>query len=147
MGQCRNINKMLTLLIYIDCIISILFFLAKWGNGLVEESIAKAKRTSEAIDKLNLAMRGINHNSQKLNENMALFDKSTDNIKEAILNTSTAMQEMSEGINEQAYNLSNINEKVYSISAEINENLNMSREISDDSIAFIFYSKLILTVV
>jgi methyl-accepting chemotaxis protein len=78
---------------------------------------------------------------------MALFDKSTDNIKEAILNTSTAMQEMSEGINEQAYNLSNINEKVYSISAEINENLNMSREISDDSIAFIFYSKLILTVV
>ena len=147
MGQYKNINTMLTLLIYIDCIISILLFLAKWGNGLVEESITKAKRTSEVLDRLNLAMREINHNSQKLNENMALFDKSTDNIKEAILNTSTAMQEMSEGINEQAYNLSNINEKVYSISAEINENLNMSREISDDSIAFIFYSKLILTVV
>lgn len=133
MNQYFNVWTTITMFVYIDGILSILYFLTKWGKNLVEESINKEKKVLELYEKLNYTMDEIDKGSEKLNNKVVLFDKDIANVKNAMSNVNITMQEMAKGINEQAESLSNINEKMTQISDNFNTNIELSQEISQNA--------------
>lgn len=133
MNQYFNVWTTVTMFVYINGILSILFFLTKWGKELVEASNSKEKKVTELLDKLNYTFDEINKGSNKLNGNVILFDNDVTNVKNAMSNVTITMQEMAKGINEQALNLNNINERITQISDAVNTNLELSQEVAHNA--------------
>ncbi|MCX8130369.1 MAG: methyl-accepting chemotaxis protein [Clostridia bacterium] len=127
MGYYLNLGSLFGLLVYINCILGILYLLTKWGRALVDDSIQKEKKAKELLEKLNLTMREVDKGSITLNENVAFFNKNIHNTKEAMTGINNAMQEMAKGVNEQAENINSMFEKMSVVSNEVNEILDLSR--------------------
>jgi methyl-accepting chemotaxis protein len=102
MEQNFNINAAAALIIYIDIVLSILFFLTKWGKALVDSSVEKEKKTTELLEKLKKTMDEIDKGSEKLDGGVHTFNDNIQNTKEGMSNINTAMHEIAKGVTEQA---------------------------------------------
>lgn len=133
MAQQHNFSPVIALLVYINIVISILFFLTKWGKALVYSSIEKEKISAELLEKLKQTMDEIDKDSDRLNREVINFNNNIQNTKEGMANISTAIHEMAKGVTDQAEGISSINDNIAMISSDVDENLKMSREVSKDA--------------
>ena len=131
--QNLKLSVVIALLVYINVIICILYFLTKWGKSLVDNSIEKEKRTTELLEKLKQTMDEIDRDSDKLNEGVIVFKDNIQNTKEGMANINAAMHEMAKGVTDQAEGISSVNENMALISTDLNVNLRTSKEISKDA--------------
>ncbi|ADL49815.1 methyl-accepting chemotaxis protein [Clostridium cellulovorans] len=139
-----DIWVLLYLIICINSILVLLYFLTKWGKGTVNEAINKEKISEELSGKLNTSLEEIKNGSNLLNKTVIDFDRNIASSKEAISTMNTAMHEMANGINEQAENLNSVNEemniaaenvlKTEKISASVNlESAKMTEQVTEGS--------------
>lgn len=133
MQQNYSFGAVVALFVYINIILSILFYLTKWGKALVNSSFEKEKKTTELLKKLKHTLDEIDKDSDKLNESVLIFNDNIKNTKEGMANINSAMHEMAKGVTDQAEGISSINENITLISSDVNENLRMSKEVSKDA--------------
>jgi len=107
-----DIWVLLYLIICINSILVLLYFLTKWGKGTVNEAINKEKISQDLSAKLNASLKEIKSGTNLLNKTVVDFERSISSSRESISNMNTAMHEMASGINEQAEDLNSINEEM-----------------------------------
>lgn len=133
-NQYRNFGTIEALLVYINCILTLLFFLTKWGKALVENAIEKERQATELFEKLKITMDEIDKGSEKLNEGVIVFNNNIESTKEGMSNINFTMHDMARGIAEQAEGMNLVNEAIEKIALDVSENLKMSDAISKDAI-------------
>lgn len=121
------------ILICINAILTVLFFLAKWGKNMVDAAISKEKISNELSKRLNTSMEEIRESSGLLNSTIVDLNKNIKSSKEAISNVNTAMQEMADGVGEQAESLGSVNEKMNIASSNILKNEKISNKINNEA--------------
>lgn len=100
------------LILCLNSILTILYFLTKWGKETVNEAIKKEKISQDLSAKLNASLKEIKSGTNLLNKTVVDFERSISSSRESISNMNTAMHEMASGINEQAEDLNSINEEM-----------------------------------
>ncbi|GKX65339.1 methyl-accepting chemotaxis protein [Inconstantimicrobium mannanitabidum] len=128
-----NIWTLIYVLICVNSILCLLFFLTKWGRALVDAAVAKEKVSMELSEKLNVSMEQIKTSINVVNSTIDDFDRDIDSSKEAISNLNIAIQEMASGVSEQSGSLSSINEKMQFASKNIVQNTEISNKVKNEA--------------
>lgn len=118
------------LLICVNSILVLLYFLTKWGRDTVNAAVKKEKIAEELSEELNASLEEIKKSAALLNSTVIDFDKNIASSTESISNVNAAMSEMASGVNEQAESLSEINENMNSASNNVLKNEKISRDVS-----------------
>ena len=121
------------LLVCINSIIALLYFLTKWGKNTVNSAVQKEKIAEELSEKLNASLEEIKKSVALLNLTVIDFDKNIASSTESISNVNAAISEMANGVSEQAESLSDINEKMNVASNNILKNEKISSTVSTES--------------
>lgn len=121
------------ILICVNGVLVLLFFLTKWGKNMVNAAISKEKISNELTQKLNMSMKEIEKSSKLVNSTITNFHQNIKSSKESISNVNTAMQQMAKGVSEQAESLGSVNEKMNLASNNIFKNKEISNKVNDES--------------
>lgn len=134
-SSTKNVNiwSFIQIIVCINFVLILLYFLTKWGNQLIESAEEKEKISTELADKLNNSMKEIQKNSDILNTNLIMFNKNISSSKEAISNVNNAISDISDGINDQSEDLKSINEKMNNSSENIKKSQIVSDKVSTQS--------------
>lgn len=127
------IGNFIATIICIDAILIILFFLTRWGKGIVHTAISKEKVSENLSQKLNDSMVDIKKNANLVNSTIVDFNTRMHSLKETISNVSTSIQQMSYGISEQAESLSNVNDKINIASNGLAENDKIAEKVNTET--------------
>ena len=109
------------------------YFLTKWGMELVEATKIKEQNATELIIRLKETMKKVNEGNKVLNRNLNVFNENIQLTRESSDNITLAMQDMGEGIREQAENIDNINLEVNNVLNDVKETQYISQEISGNT--------------
>lgn len=121
------------ILICVNGMLILLFFLTKWGKSTLSAAITKENYSIELSTKLNISMEGIKKNANLLNSTIVDFDKNIKSSKESISNVNTAIQEMTCGVSEQAESLGNVNVEMNIASNNVLKNKKISNKVNDEA--------------
>lgn len=134
-SSTKNVNiwSFIQIIVCINFVLILLYFLTKWGNQLIKSAEEKEKISTELADKLNNSMKEIQKNSDILNTNLIMFNKNISSSKEAISNVNNAISDISDGINDQSEDLKSINEKMNNSSENIKKSQIVSDKVSTQS--------------
>lgn len=121
------------ILICVNGMLILLFFLTKWGKSTLSAAITKENFSIELSTKLNISMEGIKKNANLLNSTIVDFDKNIKSSKESISNVNTAIQEMTCGVSEQAESLGNVNVEMNIASNNVLKNKKISNKVNDEA--------------
>jgi methyl-accepting chemotaxis protein len=121
------------LLVCVNSILVLLYFLTKWGKSTIDSAVKKEKIAQELSEKLNASLDEIRKSTVLLNSTIISFDKNIDSSTESISHVNSAISEMADGVSEQAESLSNINEKMNVASKHILENQEIARSVNSSS--------------
>lgn len=133
MGQYTNIGTFLALFTYVNCILVILFFLAKWGRALVDDAEKKSLQSETLLGQLGVVIDKVEAGSQHLDENVHVFSSGIENLSQGMSGINTAIQEMAKGINEQAHSISGINGRIAETTSEMRRSQELSKGATDDA--------------
>lgn len=122
------------LLISVDGIIILLYFLTNWARSLVDDALNKEQKAVELLNKLNSTMLEVENGSYKLNDNVIKFNDNIKTSKESLSSINIAVQEMAQGISEQAIGINEINNRIVAASEDVKENQRNTEKISDDTL-------------
>ena len=121
------------LLVCVNSIWVLLYFLTKWGKNTIDSAVKKEKIAEEISEKLNASLEEIQKSAILLNSTVVSFDKNITSSTESISNVNSAISEMADGVSEQAESLSNINEKMNLASKQILKSEEIARSVNSSS--------------
>jgi methyl-accepting chemotaxis protein len=124
---------LVVLSIHLNGIIILLFFLTKWGKGLVDSALNKEQQATELLNKLSSTMIKVENGSDILNSNVNIFNENINSSKESLSSIAIAVQEMAKGISEQAAGINDINDRMSIVSENAKENQRNAEKISEDA--------------
>ncbi|WP_234121916.1 methyl-accepting chemotaxis protein [Clostridium hydrogenum] len=130
LGTKAAIDQFIQIVFIIDAIVVILYFLTKWGNGLVNSAVEKEKNSTELLEKLQNTMSQIEKSTKILsngisncNENITITDNAGKNIWSAV-------EEIAKGAGVEAGNAANISVAAKNAVSVVKETSNMSKEMN-----------------
>ena len=109
MGTNLVVSEFVQRLTIIDAVILVLYFLAKWGNELVEASLLKEKNANELLGKLQTTMKQIEKSTEVLNVSVSTCNENINIAKISSSNITASVQEISKGAETEADSATNIN--------------------------------------
>lgn len=123
----------ISLLIKLDFIILILFFICKWGNELIKTAQQKENQATGLLQSLDNALKVVSENTTSLNSDIANCNKNVGKLKD-ISNVMTAtVQEVTNGVVSQAESISQISEMMSNADHKVSEINNFSKHLSETS--------------
>lgn len=120
-------------IVLINCAIACLFFLTKWGNELVNEAKGKEAEAGQLLEKLKITMNKVETSICVLDKNIKSVNQSTDANQIASDNINTSMQQMAQGIQQQAENINSINYKISDTVNDVKITQSISNSLFEDS--------------
>jgi methyl-accepting chemotaxis protein len=132
-GQYKNIGSILALIVYIDSILVILFFLSKWGNELIKNAAGKEKEATDVLNELKNTFGIIENNTSLLNSEITESYKKLKQLKISSEQITLTEHEVAEGVSSQAESLSDISSMVGNADVMINETSRLSMQMSEVS--------------
>jgi len=129
-GQYTNVGSIISLLLYINTIIGILYFLTKWGRELVNVSIEEGIKTKNLLDKLETTMENININTTVLNKDIKDSYIQLEEVRETSMGIVSTVQEVAKGVVEQAESLSQISEMMNEANGKVSEVNNSAKQLA-----------------
>lgn len=129
-----NTFAYIALMVELNCLLVLLFFLTKWGKDLVNNSVKKENVAIELSNQLGKSMKEIKGNVILVNTTITDFDKSIESSMEAISNLSAAMEEMSAGVSEQAESIASVNGKMNAASDKTDKNEKITNKVYDEAV-------------
>lgn len=112
LGTYNTIQEFIIRLLFTNVFVVGLFYLANWGNELVQTSIAKEKEAVELLEKLQITMNTIKESSTILNNNINRSNENIETTREISDAVNIAIQEIAKGVEESALSINNINERM-----------------------------------
>lgn len=128
-GPNTTLPVFIFVLIVLNGIIGLLYFLSKWGRELVIESYIKQVKAEEILDELKKTLNKVESSTDIIDNGINQLNKNINNISESSQNITTSMQEMSKSIQEESSSAYGINEAMSESLKAVNE----TRKISEKS--------------
>lgn len=125
-GMHRPINFLISTVFMVDGIFMILFFINKWGNGMITQAKNKEEELHQTLNQ-------IEQSSEYLDKNVAMLNTNMESIVNSSNYTSQSMNEISIGTTQQAQGISSININVVSAFDEVNNTQVLSDKITQNS--------------
>ena len=129
-----NVWSCIQVVVCINFLLILLFFLTKWGKDIVSSAIDKETLSNSLSSKLTDSMNEVNKHADLLNTTIINLDKNVDSSKEAVSNVNSAMREISNSISEQSASLNSITEKMDLSSNNIKKSQQISDKVSSQSL-------------
>jgi methyl-accepting chemotaxis protein len=133
MGQDASLQQFLTRLILLDIVVVTLYFLTKWGNEYIQAAIEKEQQTGELLEKLKSTIGIIDKSTETLTNNIVVANGSLQNVKESSGNITTALNEISKGVEEEANDINNIVDSMANAGKIVEDTNKISVEMRDIS--------------
>ncbi|WP_265444354.1 methyl-accepting chemotaxis protein [Acetivibrio straminisolvens] len=126
-GPNTTLPVFIFVLIVLNGIIGLLYYLSKWGRELVIESYNKQVKAEELLDELKNTFVKLENTTGIIDNGINKLNDNISNISESSQNITTSMQQMSKSIQEESYS-------AYAINNAMSESLEMvseTRKISE----------------
>lgn len=121
------------MLVAVDGMMLLLYFLAKWGNELVEKSIKTEEKAQELLVKLQESGRSMENTTVELDKNVGSFNSEVAGIYKTSRGILDSVQQMSAAIEEEASSIYMINDSMSNTLQSINETVAISKGVSEKS--------------
>ena len=129
----KSFEIFITMLVAVDGIILLLYFLAKWGNDLIEKSARTEAHAQELLKKLQESSHSMENTTLELDKNVTSFKKEFAGIYSASQGILDSIQQMSAAIEEEASSIYMINDSMTSSLQSIDQTVTISKGVSEKS--------------
>ncbi len=132
-GRERPFIYLAVTLFLIDGICLGLYFTTNWGLQMINNATKKEDEGKEILDKLQFTMNKVEETSIALNQNVNMLDQNINIIVESSKDTTIAMDQMAQGTEQQALNISEINLNMINALENVKATKDISKKVSDNS--------------
>lgn len=129
----KSFEIFITMLVAVDGMMLLLFFLTKWGNELIEKSARTEEQAQELMKMLKESSHSMENTTLELDKNVVSFNKEFAGIYDASRGILDSVQQMSAAIEEEASSISMINDSMSNSLQSIDQTVAISKGISDKS--------------
>ncbi|NBJ16621.1 MAG: hypothetical protein FNP40_13880 [Dehalobacter sp. 4CP] len=117
----------------IEIVIAVLFFLAKWGQELLESVTAKEKSITSLYNELDKSFVTIEGNTAVLNNDIVTSNSHLEAANETNFALTKAVEEIVKGVGVQTESINYINKMIVDADKTLNEAYDVSRDMADSS--------------
>ncbi|USK54936.1 hypothetical protein LIS82_25930 [Cytobacillus solani] len=110
LGSEQGLKAFITVFFIINGILCAFFYITKWGRELIEESYKKELEAKKLLEKLKVTFSSIEEGTITLEGNINHFKTNITTIYDSSHHILDSVQEMAAGIQEEANNISHVNE-------------------------------------
>lgn len=132
-GLERGGRYLVMILVTINGIFLVLYFINKWGLEMIANANSKEKEAKKLLDKLMATMGQLENSSEVLNNNVADLDHNIGVIVKSSYDTTDAMNEMAKATQKQAESINNINTNMSDALSEVKATKKISEAITVNS--------------
>ena len=123
----------ITILVAVDGMMLLLYFLARWGNDLIERTARTEAKAQELIKKLKESSISMENTTLELDKNIGSFNKEVAGIYNTSRGILDSVQQMSAAIEEEASSIYTINDSMTNSLQSINQTVAISKGITEKS--------------
>lgn len=128
-----SFNSFFGYFIILNGAMTLLYFLCRWGNDMVQATAAKELEASEALSQLEDTFAKISESTVTINENMASMQSVTQTTEESSNQLVATVQDITSGIMNQASSVGQINDKVVGITSDMEMTQMISKDLARSS--------------
>ncbi|MFA9376388.1 MAG: methyl-accepting chemotaxis protein [Lachnotalea sp.] len=125
----QSMDILFSILICIDFIFVILFFLCKWGNDMIRTASDKEVYAKELLQSMDQMFKTIEINTLSMNTDILQCKESTSVLKEISFSTTTSAQEITKGVVEQVKDIYHISEMIHQTDMKMTEIKGLSKGV------------------
>lgn len=133
LGSEQGLKAFITVFFIVNGIMCAFFYITKWGRDLIEESYKKELEAKSLVEKLKITFSSIEEGTITLEGNINHFNTSITTIYESSHHILDSVQEMAAGIQEEANNISHVNEWMGKSLQKVNHTISISEGIVEKS--------------
>lgn len=126
LGEQNDINEFIALMLVLNFVAMVLYFLTKWGSEYINTAISKERQTSDLLAHLNQTMRKLEDSTIVLNQNTKKSDQNVQLMKDTSNSVTMSIQEVSKSVIEETQSLIHITEMMDSTTEAIVETKKLS---------------------
>ncbi len=131
MTDIYRLEDFITIVVMTDGILTILYFLTKWGNDLVNKTTEKEAETGKLLGRLNGMFQSVKEVAGILDGNITELNEKTLNINETSKGILESVQQISAAIQEEASSVNVINGTMNSSMEGLNQSVALSHGLMD----------------
>lgn len=128
LGSLNSVSDLIEMLILINTIIVMLYFLTKWGTEIIHDAEKSRNEAANLLSIVNETMKKVENSTVTLNDSADVFQENIKSSLSSISNVNTAIHEITVGIQHQTESINNINNKM----AEAGEDVEVTKKISEN---------------
>lgn len=129
----KSFEVFVTMLVAVDGMMLLLYFLAKWGNELIEKAARTEAQAQELLEKLQASGHSMENTTLELDKNVIGFNKEFAGIYSASQGILDSIQQMSAAIEEEASSIYMINDSMTNSLQSIDQTVAISKGVSEKS--------------
>ncbi|UZQ85394.1 methyl-accepting chemotaxis protein [Thermoclostridium stercorarium] len=133
LGQGYGLSFFAKSIIIYDAAVAMLYFLAKWGRQLLNDSNMKTEKAGELLDNLKNTMENIEESTNILDSNINTFTDSIRDLSEGSKTITVSMQEMAKAIQQEASSIYQINGSMHETIKNVHESNDTFKTIAENS--------------
>ena len=133
LGSGAVLSSFITVMIILNGILALLYFLTKWGRELADEAYKKELQAQELLGKLKDTFASIDSSTNVLANNVQLVKSNMNSVAESSSSINRAMQDMASTVSEDASSINTINESMAASLESVRETRQISRSIAEKS--------------
>lgn len=111
----------------------LLFFVTKWGHELIKSSSQKEQNAEKTSDNLKNILKSISDNTLNLHNDITAGMNDLDFTKKSSEELTATVQEVANGVTNQAHSISQINEAINTADDKLNKTAQFSNEMANVS--------------
>lgn len=128
-----KLEDLISVLIIMNGVILVLYFLTKWGKDLIKNSSESENRVTKLLESLEKTLTEIQQSSEVLDENITNFQLNLKSAEESSESITFAMQEMAKGVSEEANSIGSITYQMTNAAESIARTSEISYKIQNIS--------------
>lgn len=132
-GTTRPISYLVTLLVMINSIFAVIYFLMKWGGDVIKKAMAKEEEVNELLKKLQNTFENVEQSSSVLDKNILALDANMNDIVKASKETTNTMGEITSGTEIQVQSINSINTNMADALKQVHTTKDISEKIFNNS--------------
>lgn len=140
----KSVPFLVNIFISINVIAAIVYYISKWSEELILDSVQEASKAKEVLNKLENTIQVVDENTSNLNENISESSNRLNAISEMSRGLMKTIEQVAEGANNQADTLYQINgmmsdieedvARAYKVSIETGNASKRSKELVNESV-------------
>lgn len=125
-----SISEFISYIFIYNICVFILYYVSKWGNEYIENSIKSKDESQKLLDKLEKTIKIIKESTNKLNEDIISYSEDIEQIKDSSKSITVTIQEVAKGVTDETINIQKISDLVEESGEIVRNTKNISNEVS-----------------